>query len=104
MKMAMLVLVSSLAFVAHADEKTCAVKGMHCEACAEMVQGKVCEEGKYSTCDVKVGQIHLITKDATAKIDESAVGAAVKESGYSLQKCKLGKAKGDDSKAAKAKG
>lgn len=97
----------SLAFsYAHAEDKTCAVKGMHCEACTEMVQGKVCEDGKYSTCEVKItnekkelGQVHLVTKDATAKIDEKQVGAAVKDAGYTLQKCKATAAKADTKKA-----
>jgi hypothetical protein len=89
---------AAMALMAHADEKTCAVKGMHCEACMEMVTGKVCDQNKYSTCDVKIldeykaiGQIHLVTKDSTAKIDETAVGAGVKDAGYELQKCKVGK-------------
>ena len=85
----------------HAEDKTCAVKGMHCDACVEMVQGKVCDQNKYSTCDVKVlsekknmGQIHLITKDEKAKIDETAVGTAIKDAGYNLDKCKMDKVKG----------
>lgn len=92
---------------AFAEDKTCAVKGMHCAGCTESVQGKVCEEGKYSTCDVKIkdmkkemGEIHLVTKDTTAKIDEAAVGEAVKDAGYKLQKCTASKVK----PAQKAKG
>ena len=94
--------------MAHAEEKTCAVKGMHCEACTEMVTGKVCEGGKYSQCDVKIldekkemGKIHLVTKEASAKIDEGAVSSAVKDAGYTMEKCKAGKAKAE---AKKAKG
>jgi hypothetical protein len=92
--------------VAHAEEKTCAVKGMHCDACTEMVQTKVCVEGKYSKCDVKIidekkelGQVHLVTKDDAGKIDEGTVGAAVKDAGYTLDKCKAGKAKAESKKA-----
>lgn len=99
---------AAVAYTAHAEDKTCAVKGMHCTACTEMVQGKVCDEGKYSQCDVKItnekkemGEIHIVTKDATAKIDESAVSAAVKDAGYTLQKCKASSAK---PAAKKAKG
>ncbi|MGZ3723118.1 MAG: hypothetical protein ACXVA9_09320 [Bdellovibrionales bacterium] len=103
------VLLGSVAFsIAHAEDTTCAVKGMHCEACQEMVQGKVCEEGKYSQCDVKIidakkelGEIHLVTKDEKAKVDQKVVGAAVKDAGYTLQKCKASAAKPD---AKKAKG
>jgi cation transport ATPase len=94
--------------LAQAEEKTCAVKGMHCEACTESVQAKVCEEGKYSQCEVKItdgkkemGQIHMVTKDAAAKIDEKALGAQVKDAGYDLQKCKASAGKAD---AKKAKG
>lgn len=93
----------------HAEEKTCAVKGMHCEDCKEMVKSKVCDDTKYSKCDVKVlsakkeiGEIHLVTKDDKAMIDESSIGAAVKDAGYTLEKCTMGKAKAE--KAGKAKG
>ncbi len=80
---------------ATAEETTCAVKGMHCQGCTEMVEGKVCDEAKYSTCTVKVldakkqtGEIHLVTKDATAKVDEKAVGKLVEDSGYKMLSCK----------------
>jgi hypothetical protein len=86
---------------AHAEDKTCAVKGMHCDACVELVTSKVCDQTKYSTCEVKIlsekktlGQIHLVTKDKAAKIDENAVGSAIKDSGYNLDKCKMNKADG----------
>jgi cation transport ATPase len=94
------VAVLAMSAVARAEDKTCNVKGMHCESCSEMVQGKVCDQAKYSTCDVKIvnekkelGQIHLITKDATAKINEKIVSEAVKDAGYEMQKCKTSKAK-----------
>lgn len=94
LRVILLAMVGGLAFSVHAEEKTCAVKGMHCAACVEMVQGKVCEEGKYAKCEVKItnqkketGQIHMVTKDANAVIDEKNVGAAVKDAGYTLEKC-----------------
>lgn len=84
-----------------AEEKTCTVKGMHCQGCTEMVTGKVCGEGEvYSTCDVKVtdvkkeiGQVHLVTKDASAKIDEKALTAIIEDAGYKLEKCSVVKGK-----------
>lgn len=83
----------TLCSFAFGEEKNCAVKGMHCEACTEMVQGKVCNDA-YSSCDVKIidakaemGQIHIATKDKAAKIDQKAVGAAVTDAGYKLKKC-----------------
>lgn len=101
---------SLLVSVAYAEEKTCAVKGMHCEACTEMVTGKVCGEGQYSQCEVKIldakkelGQVHLITKDEKSKVDEAKVSAAVKDAGYTMEKCQAGKGK-PDSKKSKAKG
>ena len=79
---------------AFASETTCIVKGMHCTACKEMVEGKLCDEAKFSTCDVKItdakqelATIHLVTKDAAAKIDEKMVGAVIEDSGYKLEKC-----------------
>jgi len=90
----------AMSVAAHAEDKTCKVKGMHCADCAETVHEKVCDQAKYSTCDVKIinekkelGQIHLITKDNTAKIDENVVSAAVKDTGYEMQKCKTNKGK-----------
>ena len=99
--MKMVVLISFLlGGYAFAEDKTCKVKGMHCENCVEAVQNKVCEKDKYATCDVKQGEIHLVTKEDKEKIDEKTVGAAVKDAGYTLQKCKMGKAKGEAKKAS----
>lgn len=75
-----------------AEDKTCAVKGMHCEDCVSAVQNKVCND-TYSTCDVKIGKVHLVTKDAAAKVDEKAVSAEIKDAGYTMKKCTNGKAK-----------
>ena len=82
----------------HAEDKTCSVSGMHCQGCQEMVEGKVCDESKYSTCTVKIidakkemGEIRLVTKDAKAKVDEKAVEAQVKDSGYQMKGCKTNK-------------
>ncbi len=95
-----LILVSLLlaGFGAFAEEKTCVVKGMHCQGCQEMVEGKVCDESKYSTCTVKVtdmkkqtGEIHLVTKDEKAKVDEKALSAMVKDTGYEMKSCKTKK-------------
>jgi hypothetical protein len=81
--------------MAMADETTCEVKGMHCTGCKEMIEGKVCDESKYSTCSVKIvdekkekGEIHLVTKDAKAKVDEKALSAMVKDAGYEMKACK----------------
>lgn len=103
-------MITGFAMTVHAEDKTCTVEGMHCTACKEMIEGKVCDETKYSTCDVKIsnakkklGQIRLATKDATSKIDEDAIGAIVKDSGYEMKKCVQSKAKSAGA-AAKAKG
>ena len=83
------------ATAAYAEEKTCTVKGMHCKGCAESVEGKVCDQEKYSTCDIKIkdekkeiGSVHLVTKDKSAKIDEKALGTQIEDAGYKLDKCK----------------
>src|SRR5688572_14751228 len=81
-----------LPFVAMAEEKECGVKGMHCDACTEMVQEKVCND-TYAECKVtlkdKKGLILLKTKDAAAKIDEKALAKTVADMGdkYKLEKC-----------------
>jgi hypothetical protein len=85
-------------FSAFAETKTCAVSGMHCKGCQEMVEGKVCDETKYSTCTIKIidakkkiGEVHLVTKDSSAKVDENALSAVIKDSGYELKECKTKK-------------
>ena len=90
---------------AGATETTCAVKGLHCTGCKEMIEGKVCDQAKYTTCDVsivnadkKMGSIHLVTKDAAAKIDEKELGTIITDSGYKLEKC-AAKAPGKAEKA-----
>lgn len=79
----------------HAEEKTCTVKGMHCKGCAESVEGKVCDNEKYSTCAItikdekkEIGSVHLVTKDSAAKIDEKALSTQIEDAGYKLDKCK----------------
>ena len=83
---------------ATAEKKTCQVDGMHCQGCTEMVEGKICDEEKYSTCkvtvtdaDKKKGQIELATKDKKSKIDEKALGAVIKDTGYKMKSCKTSK-------------
>jgi copper chaperone CopZ len=85
-------------FSAFAETKTCTVSGMHCKGCKEMVEGKVCDETKYSTCNVKIldakkkiGEVHLVMKDSAAKVDEKALGEAMEDSGYKLKECKTKK-------------
>lgn len=84
---------------ARAEEKTCVVDGPHCTGCTEMIEGKVCDEAKYSTCkvdivdeDKHIGQLHLVTKDKAAKIDEKGLAKTLTdmESDYSLKKCSSG--------------
>lgn len=84
---------------AFAAETTCTVKGMHCTGCKEMIEGKICDESKYSTCDVKIsdakkkiGSIHLVTKENGATIDEKAIGTIVSDAGYKVEKCTAAKA------------
>lgn len=94
MKVVFIVLVSLVCLPALAEEKTCAVKGMECTGCAGTVKEKVCNES-YATCDVQVvdkkshvGQIHIITKEATAKVDEGAIREALKEfDQYKVEVC-----------------
>jgi hypothetical protein len=94
-----------------AEEKTCTVKGMHCNGCTEMVTGKICDENKYEKCEVKIldskkeiGEIHLVTKAKDAKVDEAAIKAVIADAGYNMQSCKTSKEKPASAKAAKSKG
>lgn len=77
---------------AWADEKNCTVKGMHCEACVEMVKDRVCENKDYEICEVKIkegskpkmGLLHIKTKDMKVKIDEKAINTAMADTKYSV--------------------
>jgi len=76
-------------------------------SCQEMVQSKVCAEGKYSKVTLKIldakkkwAKIHIVTK-MKSQVDQKVISAAVKDSGYTMQKCKASSAKPD---AKKAKG
>lgn len=96
-----------MGFGAYAEDTTCSVKGMHCKGCQEMVEGKVCDETKYSTCAVKIadakkeiGEIHFVTKDEKAKVDQKALATVIKDSGYELKSCK---AKAPEKSSAKKK-
>jgi hypothetical protein len=88
-----------LVSVAQAEEKSCNVKGMHCEACTDMVKDRVCND-QFSVCDVtvksdgkskdkkaKIGVMHLKTKDAAGKIDEAVIAKAIADTDYKLDKC-----------------
>lgn len=83
--------------VAQAEEKSCAVKGMHCEACITMVKEKVCTD-KFEVCDVtmsgKNGKLHLKTKDAKAKIDAAELSKVLADTSYSVTSCQAGQGKG----------
>ena len=96
MKAVFLVLISLVCLQGFAEEKTCALKGVECTSCVGKVKELVCNP-TFSTCDVsvvdkakKMGQIHVVTKDATAKVDEKAINEAIKETTYSVGKCTAG--------------
>ncbi len=92
MKSLILVSLLSLGGFAFAEEKKCTVKGMHCEACVDMVKDRLCEGKGYDVCDVtikkdskpKVGTIHIKTKDKATKIDVAAMSESVKDTNYSV--------------------
>lgn len=92
MKTIILVLLSVAASSAWSEEKNCTVKGMHCEACVEMVKDRLCENQDYAVCDVKikegskpkVGLLHIVTKDSKAKVDVKALQTAMTDTNYSV--------------------
>lgn len=98
MKMLLVAALVTLApHFASAEEKECGVKGMHCDACKDMVKDRVCNDS-YEVCDVtlkgKKGVLHLKTKDAAAKIDENALAKAMEDTTYKVEKCAAPKSKG----------
>lgn len=89
-------LLGLFSFTAFAEEKKCEVKGMHCEACADMVKDRVCEGKDYEVCDVQApmagkdkkkanfGKLHIKTKDAATKIDVKGINTAMADTQYSV--------------------
>ena len=94
MQLIMALVICGLVPAAFADEKTCTVKGMHCDACTDMVKEKVCND-TYEVCDVtlknKVGKIHLKTKDAATKVDAKTLTTAMADTTYKVDKCTVTK-------------
>lgn len=90
-------LLLALPAIGFAEEKNCTVKGMHCDACKDMVKDRVCND-TYEVCDVslkdKKGMIHLKTKDAAAKIDEKALAQTMADTTYKVDKCTAATGKG----------
>lgn len=92
MKLLSLFMFSMLAVPALAEEKKCTVKGMHCEACVEMVRDRLCENKDYASCEVsikegskpKVGLLHIKTKDDKTKVDEKALNTAMADTQYKV--------------------
>ncbi len=92
MKSVVFVTLVLVGFMASAEEKNCTVKGMHCEACVEMVKDRVCENKDFEVCDVKIkegskpktGLLHIKTKDTKVKIDEKAINTAMADTRYSV--------------------
>ncbi|NJL24388.1 MAG: hypothetical protein HC902_03900 [Calothrix sp. SM1_5_4] len=66
-KVALVTLIAMVCLHAQAEEKTCTVKGMTCDGCVGIVKEKVCSGSEYSTCEVEIGKIHVVTKDARRK-------------------------------------
>lgn len=85
--------VGSLAF---AEEKNCTVKGMHCEACQDMVKDRLCEGKGFEVCEVKLpkdakpkdkenklGNLHIKTK-GKEKIDVAAMNKSLEDTRYTI--------------------
>lgn len=68
---------SSLAF---AETTTYDVKGMHCGACAKMIQSKVCALEGVQKCEVSMGKV-VIEPKAGVKISQDQVQSKMSEAG-----------------------
>src|SRR5690554_5893581 len=78
-----------------AEEKACQIQGMHCKGCVEMVEEKICRADLYEVCkgrivdaDKRIGEFHLKTKKADAKVDLNQLKADLEPTGYSLGECR----------------
>jgi len=96
MKAVLIVFISLVCLPATAEEKTCTVKGMDCAGCADTIKEKVCNDG-YTTCEVtlkdekaKTGQIHIVTKEKTAKVDPKMLTDLIKDTTYTVETCTAG--------------
>ena len=77
-----------------AEEKTCAVKGMHCQNCVDDLKAKLCEGDKFSVCEVtlkdkkqQLGQFHIKTKEKSGKVDDQAITSMLADLTYTMDKC-----------------
>lgn len=68
----------SLAELATSKEQTFHVAGMHCGACAKMIEGKVCKLNGVKSCAVEVGKITLTSE---APMTDDKIQAALNEAG-----------------------
>lgn len=93
MKTLVLALVAAASVSVMAEEKNCSVKGMHCQACVEMVKDRICND-TFEVCDVTMGKVHLKTKEGSAKIEAKEVTKAIADTTYSIDKCTPVKGKG----------
>lgn len=96
MKAVIVVLISLVCLPLLAEEKTCALNGLHCAGCLGTVKEKICNS-EYSVCEVeftnrKAGraELHVITKLDTEKVDRESLSDALKDTTYKVSGCRSG--------------
>lgn len=77
---ALVIALALTAGIAHADTTVYKVKGMHCGACVQALDAKVCKMDGVEKCEVKMGQI-AITPKTGLTITQDQVQAKMSEVG-----------------------
>lgn len=77
---ALVLALAMTAGIAHAETTVYKVKGMHCGACVQALDAKVCKMDGVEKCEVKMGQITLTPK-AGIRITKDQVQAKMTEVG-----------------------
>lgn len=81
MKSALLALsLLALPLFARAESTTYAVKGMHCGACVQALQAKVCKMDGLEKCEVSMGKILIVPKPGV-QISQAQVQSKMTEVG-----------------------
>ena len=75
------------ALLARADDQTCTIKGMKCEACVATIKEKLCGD-RYSVCEVQVGRAHLVTRNRKEHIKVGDLNHLIETTSYTVENCK----------------
>jgi copper chaperone CopZ len=79
------------ASAAMAETKVLTLEGVHCADCVATLKEKICVDGEYKSCSVKLvseknelGELKLVTK-GDKKVDMVKIAKVVEDEGYKIK-------------------